>query len=984
MIDSSSFSELFELARESAASGEWSRAVTFSRSNDFFLEKESSESIRLRVLENGRPLGMTLILDLDAGDWQIDCSCDDDPCIHVLSGVIALRNGINLQRAGDGGSSGSLFYKVQLIEGKVCVERSYLLDGKRQTFPYSLQDYIGGLQSGRYDGPNLHPAKEDFDLERSLERNGAIALGKAVDALRALKDVAELELPEEIVSITTEAIKPRIRVYEEAGAYRAKRVLREETGSVKATVEFKNGLMLVDGVLGPSALLSLPQKFWRPEGVLYKAANMQTLLTEDLADLRRYSDLQLDVELPALLSLSPEISFHLESESHQLHVTPHLVYGNPIEGRVGRNGLEYSRPGVFIERNASQEKAVLRRLQDELHLRVGHTSCFRGEAAVELREKIKGWRIEGGAKSSFSNLGLLIPQVSIEGDELQIEFLAPEGNAREADPRAFATFDSVWEAWGESERLVPLNDGQWAEIPGDWLSRYGTSIRRILMLRNEASSERVENRKKLMLLELADEMDLPLPRELDELRKRVNRLSEDTRVSLPSDLTAELRDYQRTGVSWLQCLQGLSLGAVLADDMGLGKTLQTICVLKSRSLVVCPTSVLDSWADQIAMFRPGLKVCLYHGAKREFDCDADVVLTSYALMRLEEKRFSENWSVLVLDESQSIKNPSSATAQAAFSLSADFRIAISGTPIENRLDDLWSQFHFTFPELLGSKRKFDKQFSRSSKRSGSSSAIELSKRIAPFILRRRKQEVERELPPKTEVVLGCDLNERERSVYQSIYLASKSTVVNAIGQQGGMMKALEALLRLRQACCHLGLLPEESAESSSKLDLLMERLLLSKESGHRCLVFSQWTSCLDLIEECLKENSLSYLRLDGATKNRRDLISEFQSEDGPDLMLLSLKAGGVGITLTAADHIYLFDSWWNPSVEDQAADRAHRIGQSKPVLVHRLVARDTIEENIVELQNAKRELADDILAGSEAGSSITAKDFEFLFSERTK
>ena len=414
---------------------------------------------------------------------------------------------------------------------------------------------------------------------------------------------------------------------------------------------------------------------------------------------------------------------------------------------------------------------------------------------------------------------------------------------------------------------------------------------------------------------------------------------------------------------------------MLADDMGLGKTLQMLCALDGKSLIVAPTSVLFNWQAEIQKFRPSLKTSMFYGSKRELDLSADVVLTSYGVLRLDQERLRETqWNTLVLDEAQTIKNPDSQVSKAAHSLRGDFRVTLSGTPVENRLDDLWSQFQFINPGLLGSREDFLENFARPIGSGDTDAASRLKARIKPFILRRLKREVAPELPPRTETVLHCELSTEERATYDMILASTRKEVLATLEEGGSILKALEVILRLRQACCHRGLIPGEDANGSSKLDLLMETLEESLSEGHKSLVFSQWTSYLDLIGSELKSRGIHYSRIDGSTQNRQALLNEFQSPAGPPIMLISLKAGGVGLTLTAADHVFIMDPWWNPAVEDQAADRAHRIGQQNPVMIHRLVARESIEEKILALQESKKDLARAVLDDGGAALSLSRQD----------
>jgi SNF2 family DNA or RNA helicase len=447
---------------------------------------------------------------------------------------------------------------------------------------------------------------------------------------------------------------------------------------------------------------------------------------------------------------------------------------------------------------------------------------------------------------------------------------------------------------------------------------------------------------------------------------------------LPDDLTATLRDYQRRGIAWLQFLRNAELGALLADDMGLGKTLQALCAATGSTLVVAPTSVLHNWAAEVAKFRGSLTTHVYHGPERSLDPGADITLTTYAILRLDIDTLAQtSWDTIILDEAQAIKNPDSKVARAAYRLAGRFRVALTGTPVENRLEDLWSQFHFINPGLLGGRSEFHDHYVRAMGQGHAGVAEQLHERIRPFVLRRLKREVARELPPRTDVVLRCELAPQERKVYDTVRAATQAEVLAKLGGGSDVLGILEALLRLRQAACHRALLPGEGEHAptmSAKVKLLLETLDEAIAEGHKALVFSQWTGLLDLVEPHLRAADITFVRLDGSTRDRQSVVDAFQSEDGPPVMLISLRAGGTGLNLTAADHVFLLDPWWNPAVEDQAADRAHRIGQTNPVLVHRLVARDTVEERILALQARKRQLAEAAVGDATGAQAITREE----------
>jgi len=412
--------------------------------------------------------------------------------------------------------------------------------------------------------------------------------------------------------------------------------------------------------------------------------------------------------------------------------------------------------------------------------------------------------------------------------------------------------------------------------------------------------------------------------------------------------------------------------------MGLGKTLQTIACISGKTLVIAPTSVLQNWRMELNKFRPDISCSIYHGQNRKIDPEAQVIVSSYALLRLDFKVF-ENiaFDMLVLDEAQAIKNPRSQAAQSAYRLKASFKLALSGTPVENRLEDMWSIFNFLNKGLLGNFEDFQKSYAKPILSGDSAAGERLRKRVKPFVLRRLKSQVAKDLPPRTDVVRYSSLNEEERSVYEALRLTSRKEVLEKLKKGGQVIQALELLLRLRQASCHLGLLPSRKADSehSTKLKLLLECINSSIDANNKCLVFSQWTQFLDLIEGSFIKESIPCLRIDGQTKNRQEVVDQFQNSDSKfKVLLLSLKAAGVGLNLTAADHVFITDPWWNPAAENQAADRAHRIGQKKPVIVTRLVSEDTVEQKILLLQEKKRALADSVISTESTSFALTKED----------
>ena len=451
---------------------------------------------------------------------------------------------------------------------------------------------------------------------------------------------------------------------------------------------------------------------------------------------------------------------------------------------------------------------------------------------------------------------------------------------------------------------------------------------------------------------------------------------------LSDDLAATLRPYQEEGVKWMQGLASQGIGGVLADDMGLGKTLQTLSFLYSvggTSLVVCPSSLVFNWVAETEKFTPELRAVAIEGPNREKilaeNADADIFVTSYALLRRDEQVWAErDFDVVVLDEAQHIKNPDAHVSKAAHRLKGTYRFALTGTPVENSVRDLWSIMQFALPRYLGRRQDFAERFEKPLSSSEPSASVRdrLSRRLRPVVLRRLKSEVAKDLPDKIEQVVYCDLKPKQRDFYEALLSESRSAILDADGGRQRML-ALTALLRLRQTCCDLRLLGIEGVkddEASVKAEIVGELLDEAIEGGHRVLVFSQFVEMLQILVPDLAAKEVDFCYLDGSTRNRSEVVKRFQEKDVP-VFLISLKAGGVGLNLTAADTVIHVDPWWNPAVEAQATDRAHRIGQANVVTSYKLITRGTVEEKILALQNRKREMTEALL--SEAGDAGLTK-----------
>jgi superfamily II DNA or RNA helicase len=548
----------------------------------------------------------------------------------------------------------------------------------------------------------------------------------------------------------------------------------------------------------------------------------------------------------------------------------------------------------------------------------------------------------------------------------------------------------------------------YAPLPnGDALKLPIGRVRRILHHLASLIDPKFPDRTKLHALDAAtlaglDGMGLEAPPDLAELASKLRDFSGIEAIDPPAGVKATLRDYQLAGFHWMQFLARHGLHGILADDMGLGKTLQTLTHILTEKvsghsrgapvLVVAPTSVVPNWRAEALKFTPDLRVLVLSGSERlkyhRSIPHADIVLTSFALLHRDiEKLRLHTWHMVVLDEAQNIKNPHAKVAQAACKLNARHRLCLSGTPVENHLGELWSLMKFLVPGFLGSEQAFSARFRKPIEKDGDEERNEvLKKRVAPLILRRTKDQVAKELPPKTELVHLIELHTAQKDLYETVRATMNKRVREAIAARGGndfQIVFLDALLKLRQICCDPRLLPDEFSNTiheSAKLDFLTELLAVLIEEGRRILIFSQFTTMLALIEAHLVKEKIPYLKLTGASKDRGKLVEDFQTGKIP-LFLISLKAGGTGLNLTAADTVIHYDPWWNPAAEAQATDRAYRIGQDKPVFVHKLLCQDTVEERIHKLQQEKAKLAAGLLADADISSKLDASMVRALLEE---
>ena len=627
------------------------------------------------------------------------------------------------------------------------------------------------------------------------------------------------------------------------------------------------------------------------------------------------------------------------------------------------------------------------------------------KAVVELAAD--GWHVEAEGKL-YRQPGEFKLNVSSGIDWFELHGHVDFGGFRASLPK-------LLEALRRGERTVTLDDGSVGMLPQEWLKKYLP-----LAALGEQSEDhlRFTTRQVGFLDALLSSMpEATFDATFRTARDELLRFNGIAPLDAPEGFTGALRDYQRDGLGWMEFLRRFGFGGCLADDMGLGKTVQVLALLEQRrqlragangagangngkpdtngaagpSLVVVPRSLVFNWKQEAAKFTPALKVLDHTSALRDKDArqfgSYDVILTTYGTLRRDAAYFKDvPFDYLILDEAQAIKNAASESAKATRLLRGGHRLALSGTPVQNHLGELWSLFEFLNPGMMGAAAAFREAGAGvGSGESDPAARSLLAKALRPFILRRTKEQVAKELPEKTEQTLYCEMEAQQRKLYDELRNHYRASLLDRIAREGinkAKIQILEALLRLRQAACHPGLIDKSrSKEGSAKLDTLLEHIAEVLDEGHKVLVFSQFTSLLAIVRDRLDEQKTVYEYLDGKTRDRQQRVERFQNDPDCKLFLISLKAGGLGLNLTAAEYVFLLDPWWNPAVEAQAIDRAHRIGQTRHVFAYRLIAKDTVEEKVLQLQQSKKDLADAIIsADNNLIRTIGRDDLELLLS----
>ncbi len=769
----------------------------------------------------------------------------------------------------------------------------------------------------------------------------------------------------------------------------------------------------------------LPEPFWflhnnaiyHCESITYKQYQVLWLSNNQFKIPLHHAAL---VEKNLFPHLDPAIQITSELyEIHDIATTPQKrLYFEKMEGSMGfALKFRYDR----YEIPAELKTPYITKIEDNKLIRIRRDDIVEDEALkfmrqFDLRESRDGYFIP--RSDPFQMLGEILPLLSEAGFEVfgedgvnRIVELAdsPSLTANVVSGINWFELDAYASFGGQSVKLseildlvrkkkkyILLNNGLIAKLPDKWLRKFQGAA---LFGMEEADKMRFSTAQFMALENLLEEADSV--ESDDEYRQKLENLRSFEKIDdhpLPQGLKAHLRSYQKHGFDWFYFLQQYHFGGILADDMGLGKTLQVLALLlnektrgKFTSLVIAPTSVIFNWVNEVKKFTPSLKALNYTGTERKDTTitemeEYDVILTSYAIALRDADILSQKtFRYIILDESQKIKNPFSKTAKAIKTLNSEFRLCLTGTPVENNLMELWSQVSFLNPGMLGSLLRFREGFIKQIQRDNSSDSVDqLKKMIYPFILRRTKEVVAKELPPKTEIIHYCEMSELQANLYYEVRDAIHKSLMKKIEKDGikkSQIHILDGLLRLRQICNHPALVKKDTIYESGKFEEFKDLLIKVVSEKHKVLVFSQFVQMLDIIKHFLDLSKIKFTYLTGETRNREECVRQFQEDEETRVFLISLKAGGFGLNLTAADYVFHYDPWWNPAVEEQATDRTHRIGQTKNVFIYKFITRNSVEEKILHLQKKKRELVENIIT-TESGllKEISKEDINHLFS----
>jgi non-specific serine/threonine protein kinase len=759
--------------------------------------------------------------------------------------------------------------------------------------------------------------------------------------------------------------------------------------------------MQLADTFAPDGFMAIPEEAW------------PTFLKEKLMVWSEQVHVHFSEELVEHLSrVKPNFRLYMQEREQMLILQPAFVYGD-MEIRPGYFGdVIQATDGIvkIMQRNEAMEDefmALLQTLHSDIQLNkkdqfyyLPGTSVLAGNWFHRFSELMREKNVDLMGFEGLKNL-----RINTHKPETQIHVTSGidwfDASVELTFGDQSVSIIEVKKALAQRQNFVKLGDGSIGILPEEWLKKYSLLLK---MGETRGGKIRLKKYHFSVLDELLAEIDEEkLQEELEVRKEKLESILEHdySNIAPPEHLTATLRPYQLAGFQWLIFLNEAGWGGILADDMGLGKTVQTLTFFQhyknqhpdAKYLVVCPTTLMYNWENEVKKFTPELTHIIHHGPKRNINLAAydnfDIIITTYGTMRSDIKAFREiPFDYVVLDESQSIKNPQSQVAKASLLLNSKNRLALSGTPVQNNTFDLYAQMNFLNPGMLGSREFFMSEFATPiDKFREDEVKAQLKKLTYPFMLRRTKEQVAKDLPEKTETILYCEMGAEQRKIYDAYRNTYRSQILGMIEERGmekSQMHILQGLTKLRQICDSPAILNEEERfhNYSIKLDEL-HREITENVGDHKVLIFSQFLGMLGLIKAKLEEEDIRYVYFDGSsTSNERErAIQEFQNEHECRVFLISLKAGGIGLNLTAADYVYIVDPWWNPAVEQQAIDRTHRIGQTKNIFAYRLICKDTLEEKMLQLQERKRALAADLVSDDSAFMRRLSKDdIAFLFS----
>ena len=753
------------------------------------------------------------------------------------------------------------------------------------------------------------------------------------------------------------------------------------------------------------------EKFLKEGNIQLSRENWEEKMQKIILPLTREYQVEFDKSLiREIKSGEPEIRLQLQEKGDYLVFQPIFIYAGFETKAADRDNIiipDHDKI-LIVKRNKEAEERFLKKLENlhTLFARPGDNNNLVLKGAEVLRnnwfflfvDAMKEMKIPVYGFEALRNFrfNTARPNTHIHVSsgldwfdaKVEIEF----GNQR-------VGIDDIKKALLNKQSFVQLHDGTLGILPDEWLKRYS-----LLFKVGDGRSNQLRLSKYHMsvideLYENRDERELSF--ELDEKFERLREFKNIPEIPAPADLQLILRPYQTSGFHWLSYLNDVGWGGILADDMGLGKTVQALSMLHHykeinstlKAIVVCPTTLIYNWKNEVEKFTPSLGWHIHHGSTRSRSIEElqkhDIIITTYGTLRSDIQLLLKiNFDYVILDESQAIKNPSSKVTRAACLLNSKNRLCMSGTPLQNNTFDIFAQMNFLNPGLLGNMEFFRNEFATPIDKFGEQEQKEhLKKLLYPFILRRTKEQVAKDLPEKTETILFCEMEKEQRKIYELYRNSYRDKILGTIDQQGidkSQLTILQGLMKLRQICDSPAILNEEDKYPNHSIKLEeLAREIAENIGDHKALIFSQFLGMLALIKGKLQEQEVTYEYFDGSTSapDREKAIQNFQNNDECRVFLISLKAGGVGLNLTAADYVYIVDPWWNPAVEQQAIDRTHRIGQTKNIFAYRMICIDTIEDKILQLQERKRKLASELITDDATFvKALSKSDVEYLFS----